>query len=209
MPRKKGIAGAPTKRAIDRYEHKGKKRVNTLKDGYEVYFVSDCSAGCSREAHEDAKVRMTMAGARPMSWLAVQSEWAPDYTTPEKIATAEVLSRYGAPRRCGSTTRRLRSRLDLCRRQHSCGDAHDDCEKDRPSNARQPSRRDHAPHESERPWSGAQAIRVFRSLRLARRGRRHGTASPFGNRDSDVPVRRFNPLRRFKRSHGRRAGRWR
>jgi len=57
-----------------------------LKDGYEVYFVSDCSAGCSREAHEDAKVRMTMA---------VQSEWAPDYTTPEKIATAEVLSRYG------------------------------------------------------------------------------------------------------------------
>jgi len=95
MPRKKGTAGAPTKRAIDRYEHKGKKRVNTLKDGYEVYFVSDCSAGCSREAHEDAKVRMTMAGARPMSWLAVQSEWAPDYTTPEKIATAEVLSRYG------------------------------------------------------------------------------------------------------------------
>ena len=66
-----------------------------LKDGYEVYFVSDCSAGCSREAHEDAKVRMTMAGARPMSWLAVQSEWAPDYTTPEKLATAEVLSRYG------------------------------------------------------------------------------------------------------------------
>ncbi len=45
MPRKKGTAGAPTKRAIDRYEHKGKKRVNTLKDGYEVYFVSDCSAG--------------------------------------------------------------------------------------------------------------------------------------------------------------------
>src|SRR5439155_10519864 len=153
-----------------------------VKDGYEVYFVSDCSAGCSREAHEDAKVRMTMAGARPMSWLAVQSEWAPDYTTPEKIATAEVLSRYGAPRRCGSTTRRLRSRLDLCRRQHSCGDAHDDSEKDRPSNARQPSRPDYAPHESERPWSGAQAIRVFGSLRLARRGRRHGTASPFGNR---------------------------
>jgi len=65
------------------------------KDGYEVYFVSDCSAGCSKEAHEDAKVRMTMAGAQPMSWLAVQSEWAPDYTTKEKMATTEVLSRHG------------------------------------------------------------------------------------------------------------------
>src|SRR5215468_7459986 len=65
-----------------------------LKDGYEVYFVSDCSAGCTKEAHDDAKVRMTMAGAKPMSWLAVQSEWAPDYTTKEKMATAEVNSRH-------------------------------------------------------------------------------------------------------------------
>src|SRR2546429_6470316 len=54
-----------------------------LKDGFEVYFVSDCSGGITAEAHDDAKVRMTMAGAKPMSWLSVISEWAPDYTQPE------------------------------------------------------------------------------------------------------------------------------
>jgi nicotinamidase-related amidase len=31
-----------------------------LRDGFDVYFVSDCSAGVNQEAHEDAKVRMTM-----------------------------------------------------------------------------------------------------------------------------------------------------
>src|SRR5713226_1347807 len=42
-----------------------------LKDGFDVYFVSDCSAGVTQEAHDDAKVRMTMAGAKPINWLAV------------------------------------------------------------------------------------------------------------------------------------------
>jgi len=44
-----------------------------LKDGFDVYFVSDCSGGITKEAHDDAKVRMTQAGARPMSWLSVLS----------------------------------------------------------------------------------------------------------------------------------------
>src|ERR1700687_2298325 len=66
-----------------------------LRDGFDVYFVSDCSAGVNREAHEDAKVRMTMAGARPMSLVAVINEWAPDYTTPERAALAGPLSRRG------------------------------------------------------------------------------------------------------------------
>jgi hypothetical protein len=82
-----------------RYLNRGLSRNNPcsprFKDGYDVYFVSDCSAGCSREAHEDAKVRMTLAGARPMSWISVQCEWAHDYTTPEKVATGEILARYG------------------------------------------------------------------------------------------------------------------
>jgi len=37
------------------------------KDGYDVYFVSDCSGGVTKEAHDDAKVRMTMAGAQPIN----------------------------------------------------------------------------------------------------------------------------------------------
>jgi nicotinamidase-related amidase len=66
-----------------------------LKDGYEVYFVSDCSGGITPEAHEDGKARMIQAGARPMSWLAVISEWAPDYTSPERQALTEVTRERG------------------------------------------------------------------------------------------------------------------
>jgi nicotinamidase-related amidase len=66
-----------------------------LKDGFEVYFVSDCSGGVTKEAHDDAKVRMTQAGAKPMSWLAVISEWAPDYTSRERTALANVTSQRG------------------------------------------------------------------------------------------------------------------
>jgi hypothetical protein len=38
---------------------------------------------------------MTMAGAKPMSLVAVINEWAPDYTTPERAAVAGPLSRRG------------------------------------------------------------------------------------------------------------------
>jgi uncharacterized protein (TIGR02246 family) len=66
-----------------------------LKDGFDVYFVSDCSGGITSEAHDDAKARMTQAGAKPISWLAVISEWAPDYTSPERQALADVTRQRG------------------------------------------------------------------------------------------------------------------
>jgi hypothetical protein len=66
-----------------------------LKDGFEVFFVSDCSGGITTEAHDDAKARMVQAGAKPISWLAVISEWAPDYTSRERAALANVTSRRG------------------------------------------------------------------------------------------------------------------
>jgi len=66
-----------------------------LKEGFEVFFFSDCSGGITREAHEDAKLRMTMAGAKPMSWLAVISEWTPDYTSRERAALANVTTQRG------------------------------------------------------------------------------------------------------------------
>src|SRR5260370_23362339 len=69
--------------------------LGAIKDGFDVYFVSDCSAGINREAHDDAKVRMTMAGAKPINWVAVLNEWAPDYTTPERVALTSVLSQRG------------------------------------------------------------------------------------------------------------------
>src|SRR6266446_1312007 len=41
--------------------------LSALKDGFDVYFVSDCSGGITPESHEDAKARRVQAGARPMS----------------------------------------------------------------------------------------------------------------------------------------------
>jgi nicotinamidase-related amidase len=61
-----------------------------LKDGFEVYFVSDCSGDVSKEAHDDAKVRMTQAGARPITWLNVTGEWAPDYTSPQRATLGSI-----------------------------------------------------------------------------------------------------------------------
>lgn len=66
-----------------------------LDDGFEVYFVSDCSTGVTQEAHDDAKVRMTAEGARPINWLAVISEWTPEVTSPERAAIVDALSQRG------------------------------------------------------------------------------------------------------------------
>ncbi len=52
------------------------------RDGFDVYFVSDCSGGVTKEAHDDAKVRMTMAGAKPINWYALTGEWAPFWASP-------------------------------------------------------------------------------------------------------------------------------
>jgi PAS domain S-box-containing protein len=62
---------------------------------FDAFFVSDCSGGITPEAHEDAKARMIQAGARPMSWVAVYGEWAPDYTSPERRALGDVTSKRG------------------------------------------------------------------------------------------------------------------
>lgn len=67
-----------------------------LKDGYDVFIVSDCSGGCTKEAHEDAKTRMTMAGARPINWVALTGEWAPDYTSEERAILTPLTTQRGS-----------------------------------------------------------------------------------------------------------------
>jgi nicotinamidase-related amidase len=66
-----------------------------LKDGFDVYFVSDCSGGITAESHEDAKTRMVQAGAKPVSLWAVVGEWTPDYTSAERQALGAVMARHG------------------------------------------------------------------------------------------------------------------
>ncbi len=54
--------------------------LSAISDGYEVYFVTDASGGMSKETHDMAVIRMTQAGAHPLTWLQylleLQRDWA-------------------------------------------------------------------------------------------------------------------------------------
>src|SRR5712671_3028673 len=67
-----------------------------LKDGFDVYFVSDCSGGITKEAHDDAKVRMTQAGARPINWMVLTAEWGPYWASAERALVSNIESQRGA-----------------------------------------------------------------------------------------------------------------
>jgi nicotinamidase-related amidase len=69
--------------------------LSAIKDGYTVYFISDCSGGVSREAHEDGKQRMLQAGAAGINWVGLVAEWTPDFTTPERDAVIPALAARG------------------------------------------------------------------------------------------------------------------
>jgi nicotinamidase-related amidase len=69
--------------------------LGALKDGFDVYFLSDCSAGVTKEGHEDAKDRMIQAGAKPINWAVLTSEWTPEINSPERSLLTEVLVDHG------------------------------------------------------------------------------------------------------------------
>ncbi|TNE46166.1 MAG: hydrolase [Deltaproteobacteria bacterium] len=57
--------------------------VEAVRDGYEVYFVTDASGGTSKEAHDMAVQRMIQAGAIPMTWVQTALEWQRDWSRKE------------------------------------------------------------------------------------------------------------------------------
>lgn len=57
--------------------------LSALDDGFEVYIVTDASAGVTTEAHEMAIERMIQAGAVPTTWLQVLLEWQRDWARQE------------------------------------------------------------------------------------------------------------------------------
>jgi nicotinamidase-related amidase len=70
--------------------------IQSLADGYEVFFVTDASGGVSREAHDMAVLRMVQAGAVPITWIAVMSEWQRDWAREATIpAIAEITVAHG------------------------------------------------------------------------------------------------------------------
>lgn len=64
--------------------------LSAIKDGYEVYFVTNASGDVSVEAHQDAKARLIQAGAHPITATQVIGEWSPDMFGPERQAIYEV-----------------------------------------------------------------------------------------------------------------------
>jgi nicotinamidase-related amidase len=70
--------------------------IHSLADGYDVFFVTDASGGVSREAHDMAVLRMVQAGAVPITWVAVMSEWQRDWAREATIpGVAEITIDHG------------------------------------------------------------------------------------------------------------------
>jgi len=61
--------------------------IQALGEGYDVFIVTDASGGVSAEAHDMAVRRMVAAGAVPVTWMVVVSEWQRDWAR-EETATA-------------------------------------------------------------------------------------------------------------------------
>jgi nicotinamidase-related amidase len=70
--------------------------IQSLADGYDVFFVTDASGAVSREAHDMAVLRMVQAGAVPVTWIAIMSEWQRDWAREATIpAVAEITIAHG------------------------------------------------------------------------------------------------------------------
>jgi nicotinamidase-related amidase len=83
--------------------------IHALGDGYDVYVVTDASGGVSVEAHDRAIQRLIQAGAVPVTWMGVMSEWQRDWAREATVpAVAEIVLAHG-----GSTGTSLAWELQL------------------------------------------------------------------------------------------------
>ncbi len=66
--------------------------LHALGEGYDVFVVTDASGGASPETHDMAIRRLVAAGATPITWLAVASEWQRDWAREETaVGLTQVL----------------------------------------------------------------------------------------------------------------------
>jgi nicotinamidase-related amidase len=59
--------------------------LDALREGYDVYTVTDAIAGTSAEAHRAALERFVQAGGRPISWVALAGELQRDWARAETV----------------------------------------------------------------------------------------------------------------------------
>ena len=70
--------------------------ISALGEDYDVFIVTDASGGASVEAHDMAVRRMVAAGAVPMTWLAVASEWQRDWAREQTVeGFTDVIIQHG------------------------------------------------------------------------------------------------------------------
>jgi nicotinamidase-related amidase len=70
--------------------------IQALGEGYEVFIVTDASGGVTAEAHDMAVRRMVQAGAVPINWIAVLSEWQRDWARTETSAgVSDIVLEHG------------------------------------------------------------------------------------------------------------------
>jgi nicotinamidase-related amidase len=83
--------------------------IHAMGDGYDAYVVTDASGGVSVEAHDRAIQRLVQAGAVPVTWMGVMSEWQRDWARETTVgAVGEIVSAHG-----GSTGTSLAWELQL------------------------------------------------------------------------------------------------
>lgn len=69
--------------------------IDALKDGHEVYIVTDASGGGSPEGHERGVQRMVQAGAQPLTTIAYVSELQRDWARPTAEEVAKLFAEHG------------------------------------------------------------------------------------------------------------------
>ncbi|MEH7747259.1 hydrolase [Neobacillus drentensis] len=70
--------------------------LSAIAEGYEVYFITDASGGVNKESHDMAVIRMTQAGARPITWLQYLLELQRDFAIKETYnGTLDIIKQHG------------------------------------------------------------------------------------------------------------------
>ena len=65
--------------------------LDALREGYEVYPVTDAIGGTSPEAHRAGLDRVVRAGGQPITWVSLAGELLRDWARPEAAATAGIV----------------------------------------------------------------------------------------------------------------------
>jgi nicotinamidase-related amidase len=102
--------------------------IDMLREGFEIYIVTDASGGTTLEAHNMAVQRMVQAGAVPMIWMQTMLEWQRDWARTETYdAITGIAKEHGGasawafamPRTC-SPLRKADTNQHTCDRARDC-----------------------------------------------------------------------------------------